>query len=100
MPSDYLTFIRDHDGEEGFIGENYLVFWRVGELVTFNREYEVEKYASGLLLFASNGGGEGYGFDTRKGTLPIVRVPFIGMELRYALPIAASFADLLNQLAN
>jgi len=31
--------------------------------------------------------------------MPIVRVPFIGMELRYATPIARDFPDLLAQLA-
>jgi hypothetical protein len=98
LPCDYLQFLRDHDGGEGFIGDNYLILWKAGELSTFNREYEVERYAPGLLLFGSDGGGEGYGFDTRDAAMPVVRVPFIGMDLRYATPVAMSFTDFLAQL--
>ena len=96
---DYLHFISEHDGGEGLIGDNYLILWRVGELSAFNEEYEVSKYAPGLLLFGSNGGGEGYAFDIRDPLLPVVQVPFIGMELRYAKPVADSFSDLLIKLA-
>ena len=99
LPSDYLQFIGEHDGGEGFIGDRYLILWRSGELATFNIEYEVEKYAPGIVLFGSDGGGEGYGFDTREATMPIVRIPFIGMDLRYATHVAENFNDLLVQLA-
>ncbi|HPT51011.1 MAG TPA: SMI1/KNR4 family protein [Accumulibacter sp.] len=99
LPPDYVQFLHDHDGGEGFIGDNYLILWKAEELSIFNREYEVEQYAPGLLLFGSDGGGEGYGFDTRDAAMPVVRVPFIGMELRYARAVAGGFTDFLNQLA-
>lgn len=99
LPSDYLDFLRQHNGGEGFIGDNYIVFWKAEELADFNREYEVEKYAPGIVLFGSDGGGEGYGFDAESAAMPIVRVPFIGMERRYATPIAKDFPDLFAQLA-
>lgn len=99
LPRDYLDFLRQHNGGEGFIGDNYIVFWKAEELADFNREYEVGKYAPGILLFGSNGGGEGYGFDTRSAAMPIVMVPFIGMELRYAIPVAKDFPDLFTRFA-
>lgn len=99
IPSDYLDFLQQHDGGEGFIGDNYIVLWKAEELADFNREYEVEKYAPGILLFGSDGGGEGYGFDTETAAMPIVRVPFIGMERRYATPVAQDFPDLFAKLA-
>jgi hypothetical protein len=99
LPGDYLGFLRQHNGGEGFIGDNYIVFWKAEELAQFNREYEVEKYAPGIILFGSNGGGEGYGFDTQSEAMPIVRVPFIGMERRYATPVARDFPDLFAKLA-
>ncbi len=99
LPSDYLQFLREHDGGEGFVGSNYLILWKTEELSDFNREYEVGVYAPGLLLFGSNGGGEGYGFDLRNADTPVVRVPFIGMDLKYAVVVANSFSDLLTQLA-
>src|SRR5690349_2331702 len=76
LPRDYLDFLRQHNGGEGFVGDNYVVFWRAEELADFNREYEVEKYAPGIIMFGSDGGGEGYGFDTQSAAMPIVRVPF------------------------
>ena len=99
LPDDYLDFLRQHNGGEGFVGDNYIIFWKTEELSDFNREYEVEKYAPGIFLFGSSGGGEGYGFDTQSAALPIVRVPFIGMERRYAEPVAKDFPDLFTKLA-
>lgn len=99
LPDDYLAFLRQHNGGEGFIGDNYIIFWKAEELADFNREYQVEKYAPGVLLFGSNGGGEGYGFDTQSAALTIVRIPFIGMERRYAMPVAKDFPNLFAKLA-
>jgi hypothetical protein len=99
LPADYLDFLRQHDGGEGFIGARYVILWKAEELADFNREYEVETYAPGIFLFGSTGGGEGYGFDTQSPTMPIVRVPFIGMERRYALHVAPSFQEFFAKLA-
>lgn len=99
LPPDYVQFLKEHDGGEGFIGDNYLILWKIEELNPFNREYEVEQYAPGILLFGSDGGGEGYGFDTRDAAMPIIRVPFIGMNLCYATVVADSFTGLCLQLA-
>lgn len=100
LPSDYLQFLGDHNGGEGFLGDNYLILWRAEELYPFNLEYQVEQYAPGLLLFGSDGGGEGYGFDTRNETMPIIRVPFVGMELRYASNVCRSFTELFTILSS
>ncbi|GAA0535501.1 MULTISPECIES: SMI1/KNR4 family protein [Pigmentiphaga] len=99
LPVGYVDFLRQHNGGEGFVGDNYIIFWRAEELVDFNREYEVEKYAPRILLFASNGGGEGYGFDTQSTAMPIVRIPFIGMAREYAIPVAESFSDFFKKLS-
>ena len=99
LPPDYVDFLRGNDGGEGFVGSNYLILWRVEELSTFNREYEVEQYVPGLLLFASSGGGTGYGFDTRDPAMPVVSVEFIGMNWSEADPVAGGFRDFLNKLA-
>jgi hypothetical protein len=48
-------------------------------LEQFNREYEVNEYASGIILIGSDGGGEGFGFDRQSVAMFIVRVPFIGI---------------------
>lgn len=98
LPADYVHFLQRHDGGEGFVGENYLILWKAEELIRFNREYEVEQYAPGIFLFGSNGGGEGYGFDIKDPAMPVVRVPFIGMDRRHAKPVASDFTDLFSRL--
>jgi cell wall assembly regulator SMI1 len=99
LPNDYKDFLRKANGGEGFIGENYLILWAAEELAQFNKEYQVQDYAPGLTLFGSDGGGEGFAFDTRSNPAPIVQVPFIGMDLTYARPVAASFDQFLVKLA-
>ncbi len=98
LPEDYVRFLRTHNGGEGFLGANYIIFWKAEELSSLNREYEVDKYAPGILLFGSDGGGEGYGFDTQDAAMPVVRVPFIGMDRRYATAVASNFSDLFATL--
>lgn len=98
LPENYLEFLRAHNGGEGFIGDNYIVFWEAEEVIDFNREYEAETYAPGIFLFASNGGGEGYGFDTLDAAMPIVRIPFIGMDRQHATPVATDLPDLFARL--
>ncbi|HKD31414.1 MAG TPA: SMI1/KNR4 family protein [Xanthobacteraceae bacterium] len=94
LPNGYVDFLRKHNGLEGFIGDKYITLWKAKELIPFNREYEVDKYAPGILLFGSSGGGEGYGFDTQAAEMPIVRVPFIGMDRRHSKVVARGFAGL------
>lgn len=98
LPESYLDFLRAHNGGEGFIGDNYIIFWSAEELEAFNREYEVATYAPGIFLFASDGGGEGYGFDMQDVNKPIVRMPFVGMERQYADVVARDLPDLFTRL--
>ncbi len=99
LPATYIRFLQKHDGGEGFVGDNYLIIWKAEELSVFNREYEVDKYAPGLLMFGSNGGGEGYAFDRRSQEMNIVRVPFIGLSVESAIPMAESIDDLFAVLS-
>lgn len=99
LPKSYLEFLKTHDGGEGFIGDNYIIFWKAEELVDFNREYEVETDAPGIFLFGSSGGGEAYGFDMWDVAMPVVMIPFIGMDRQYAILVAADLPDLFAQLA-
>lgn len=96
LPSDYVSFLNKHNGGEGFVDNDYLIIWKIEELSIFNLEYEVGKYAPGIFLFGSSGGGEAYGFDMRDPSMPIVRIPFIGMELQYAIPVARTFSELMK----
>lgn len=98
LPSDYLAFLEAGDGGEGFVGEDYLVLWRAGELHPFNQDYEVQANAPGLLGFGSNGGGEMFAFDLRVSSCPVLMVPFIGMSLEDAFVVAGGFTQFIRRM--
>lgn len=99
FPRDYETFLRLHNGSEGFVGDSYLILWKAEDLRPFNFEYEVMEYAPGIILFGSSGGGEGYGFDTADPVMPVIRIPFVGMERSSARVVADTFTGFLAELA-
>jgi hypothetical protein len=98
LPPSYLSFVRQHNGGDGFVGENYLSLWKIEELAQFNADYEVHEYAPGFLFFASNGGGEGYAFDTTVDTFPVHIIPFIGMSRNVAITVSDSFEAFFDAL--
>jgi hypothetical protein len=101
LPKTYQDFLKLSNGGEGFLGEDaYLILWPLEELIQLNSAYQVGELAPGLFLFGSNGGGEAYGFDTMLGGMPIVEVPFVGMDRAYANTIASDFLKFLESLNN
>ncbi len=98
LPDDYARFLQQANGGEGFVGNAYVILWRVEELLEMNKAYQVAEYAPGLFLFGSDGGGEAFAFDTRSDAKPIVSVPFVGMELKLARPVASNFKAFLEEL--
>jgi hypothetical protein len=98
LPADYVQFLEQMNGGEGFVGENYLMAWPVEDLIQSNGDYHVHDNAPGLFLFGSSGGGEAFAFDTRSSALPIVAVPFIVMDLEDAIVIARNFDEFLQHL--
>jgi cell wall assembly regulator SMI1 len=98
LPTDFRKFLLTRGGGEGFIGEHYLIAWSASELVELNEAYQVKMHAPGLILIGSDGGGEGFAFDTRNGQFNIVQVPFIGMCFEDARLVANSFTGLLERM--
>lgn len=98
LPKDYLDFFTLYNGGEGFIGNEYLIIWPIEDILNFNHEYEVDKYAKDFLFFGSSGGGEGYAFDCRSEELTVVQIPFVGMSPEYANVIANTFSDFFRIL--
>jgi hypothetical protein len=97
----HRKFLLSANGGEGFIGPHcYAMLWGVKDLQRFNQEYEVRHYAPGLLLLGSNGGGEGFAFDMRSSSKPVVSVPFIGMALDEIVLVATTFDGFLEYLGD
>ena len=76
-----------------------MILWPVKRLRELNEGYHVGEFAPGLVLFGSDGGGEGFAFDTRGGSTTIVSVPFVGMELDVVRPVATTFNGFLEELS-
>ena len=67
FPEDYLEFLKWSNGGEGYIGENYISFWKVEDLAALNTEYQIQKYLSEKFLgIGTDGGGICYGFYLEK----------------------------------
>lgn len=99
LPESYIEFLKIADGGEGFVGKAYVILWRLGDLITYHQGYKVEEYASGLLLFGSDGGGEAFGFDMNN-SWRIVQIPFIPMDWDEAELVGNSFPEFLEYLQN
>jgi hypothetical protein len=99
LPPGYKQFLAQSNGGEGFVNDAYLILWPVEDLAKFNADYEVEKYAPGLTLFGSDGGGEAFAFDASGGQARIVSIPFIGLDKRHARAIADDFPDFFHQVS-
>lgn len=100
IPKDYAKFLQQFNGGEGFVGRNaYVILWRIGELAEMNEAYQVKEYTPGLFIFGSDGGGEAYAFDVRTSAMPVVSVPFVGIELSLARIVASSFQGFLKALS-
>ena len=95
LPSDYKDFLKFTNGAEGWIGDEYFILWPIEEVMRLNNAYRVETFAPGLLLIGSNGGGEAFAFDMRYRPAPIVKVPFVGMDLSLVILLAESFEACL-----
>jgi hypothetical protein len=64
FPEDYKTFLKWSNGGEGYIGKNYISLWKVENLITLNKEYQIQKYLSNnFLAIGTDGGGICYGFN-------------------------------------
>jgi hypothetical protein len=99
LPSDLRQILEERDGAEGFVGGHYVVIWGTAEIVEYNKSYGAPEHASGLILFGSNGGGEAFAFDARSSGLPVVKVPFVGMQLKLVEMLAPTFTELLKKWA-
>jgi hypothetical protein len=97
LPGDYTKLLEQANGGEGFIGKQYLQLWPIDEVVKMNTGTYVRQAAPELLIFGSDGGGEGFAFDTR--SMPrVVAVPFVGMEPSAVIALAPDFDSFLQFL--
>ena len=98
FPKDYLEFLAYSDGAAGtFPNGNHVILWPIDRLIERNKAYVAEDLAPGIFIFGSSGGGEAYGFDSRK-SMRVIQIPFVGMELSAVEYLASSFTEFMITL--
>jgi SMI1 / KNR4 family (SUKH-1) len=97
-PADYVRFLLQLDGREGFIGEHYVMLWSIERFIEMNTQTYFAEAAPGLVVFGSDGGGEAFAFDTRDAPPPIVVAPHVGMEWDATIRMAPDFDSFLQHL--
>lgn len=87
LPQGYLEIAKAYGGREGFLGQQYLRLYRPEELRALNEAYEINLYHPGLVMFASDGYGEGFAFLRQKQTvfkIPLIPIPIDAEEMDVA----------------
>jgi hypothetical protein len=99
FPSELNNIYLELNGFCGMRGMSYISIFKIDELIELNHSYEVELNFPGFFIFASDGGGESFGFIKNE-EFEIKMVPFIGMCKKDAISIAKTknaFLDKLNR---
>ena len=94
LPKELLAFLQYSNGGEGFlcIEPWYFQLCSAGELVEYNKGYNVEEFLPGWFAIGSNGGGEMLAIRKQDGSpCPVYMVPFIPMAESDAVQIAHDF---------
>ncbi|HEY0069702.1 MAG TPA: SMI1/KNR4 family protein [Chloroflexia bacterium] len=97
FPEDYASFMAQHNGGEGWVGNSYLLLWRVDKIASKTTNTGYAEFYPGLFLFGSDGGGEAYAFDARSGETLIVEVPYVGGP-DHAIFCGRNFVEFLEFL--
>lgn len=101
LPEDYLTFLLHCNGGEGQLGvePGWFQIWPAEEVLEFQVGYHQVEFIPGFFGFGSSGGGDLIAFDTRGDRpWPIVTIPFIPMEPKYATVVAHDFTEFIQKM--
>lgn len=75
FPIDYVDFMQEFNDGEGFVGKEYLIMYKMHEIIEVNDDCQVSEYVPGIILFGSNGGGEHFAFDYRGSEIKYIIIP-------------------------
>ena len=100
LPADLRAFLEQHDGGRGKVGKQPLVLWSAEQIATEAQSQEVSLSTPGLLLFGTDGGGEGFGHLSRLRQRRYGRIPLIAAGAYEFEAMADSLAELLESLAD
>ena len=101
LPADVKEFLREHDGGEGTLGtrKRPIQLWPLRRIRAECEAQEVTRAVPGLVLFASDGGSEGYGWLPRLKKGKYGRISLLAAGAHEFEPLGDSFEELLRALA-
>jgi hypothetical protein len=97
LPSQYIDYFAGEGPREGglTVEPGWFQLWSPSEVEGLNRDYRVHEFAPGFLGFGSSGGGELLAFDSAG---RVVMIPFVGMAVDTARPVADSWVEFLKKV--
>ena len=95
FPTDYREILMAVDGGYGKIGDFYIDFWNLNDIIFY---YEDIENLDGLIPFASDGCGIAFAFD--KKSEEIVSIPMDCLERNYAKIIAVNYDDFIDRICS
>ncbi|HAK74204.1 MAG TPA: SMI1/KNR4 family protein [Sporomusaceae bacterium] len=98
FPIEYINFMLNSNGAEGFVSESYLAIWPLEKLISLNEEYAVKEFTPELVYFGSDGGGLAYAFDISRPIISIVEFPFESIRIEDAKFCGNTFIEFLDCL--
>lgn len=92
----YLSFIKTHNGGDGFVNDSFLQLWSIKDLILLNPYCEANidnGYSNSIFFIGSNGSDTGYGIKKETGSF--IDVPFIDMSDAEARDCGRNFLEFL-----
>jgi hypothetical protein len=101
LPLDVKALLREHDGGEGTVGprKRPLQLWPLERIRAECQAQEVTRAVPGLVLFASDGGSEGYGWLPRVKRGKYGRISLLAAGAHEFEPLGDSLEELFRALA-
>ena len=99
LPADLRAFLRWSDGGAAWHGGQGLSLYAAEERPALNEAYGLPRWLPGYLAIGDDAGGRCYALDYQgeSGPAParVVRVAYGNLDAEAAVPVAATFTDLV-----
>lgn len=100
LSPDHVSVLQEHDGGEGFVGDgSYLAIWDVGELVEANHVLEAHRCVPGVVLIASDGADDVFGYSQSDGGSEYLVYPLVGLAASEGKVLGKSWDSFVEALA-
>ncbi|SMC87895.1 SMI1/KNR4 family protein [Cellulophaga tyrosinoxydans] len=97
LPEDYIELLKQFNGGEGEVGEEYLVLHKADELIEINKDIEIAKFDKNIFVIGSNGGGEFVAIDFRNEKPIYILIPFI-FEYDAIIELGSNIDELFERI--